>query len=242
MSRQLAAAVAVALIVAGCVGGPVGSRPSPGPSAAASSSRPSSPRSTPSPSPSVAPESPRSTADPTPIPSELRADPVLLDLLPAELGGIPTERYVTGAYAWAGSGDACGVFCPDEPQRVAEWLDANPDDMFVGFAFTDANLDGFPVLIKGYRLPGIVESRWVPKFVEAANGSSAEPVVVDEINVGGKVITRIVTGLGSSPLSWAYLYPHGDALLILYTEIPEYGTSFPETVPDAIEEALAAIP
>lgn len=148
-----------------------------------------------------APPSPLSSAIPeaTPSPSvvvpTLSADTPLVDVLPAELGGAPTQKVsLVGSDLSALDPSAAMIF-----GSLQEILGADGADMTIGVA-SNARASVIAIRVAGKSAQDITDAMVAARTLNAATTK-------DELDLGGKHVLRVTTTI--SPLPF-YMYATGD--------------------------------
>jgi hypothetical protein len=194
IDRSLLRAVGVitlAAAIAGC-GSPAASGQTPVPAA---------PETT-APSASTAPSeaaqgSPIPEATPAPsvaVPS-LGADTALVDILPAELGGAPTQKFAfVGSDLSAIDPSAVMIF-----EGVLQQLGAKSADMTIGTA-TNAKASVIAIRVTGKSAQEIGDAMIAGRTLNATTTK-------DELDLGGKHVIKVTTTIAPLPF---YIYGTGD--------------------------------
>jgi hypothetical protein len=184
-------AIALAAAIAAC-GGPAASGVTPVP-AAPETTEPSA-----STAPSeAAPGSPIPEATPAPsvvVPS-LGADTALVDVLPAELGGAPTQKYsFVGSDLSAIDPSAAMIF-----EGVLAQLGAKSADMTIGTA-TNAKASVIAIRVAGKSAQEIGDAMVAGRTLNATTTK-------DELDLSGKHVLKVTTTIAPLPF---YVYGTGD--------------------------------
>ena len=188
--------------------------------AACSSSSPTaapSPTIAPSPTTTTAPATAATTPN-TPDDVSYHSAPELEALLPDSLGGFRLEK-----------GSQVGSDLRDPGRPFTDML-ANLGRTLSDFRVASAYARDLKAEVGMWRIDGANEKDLVPEFIKAVQASSTTPLVVGEMTVGGRQVTRIGEAgqLTKGPI---YVYLKDGLLIFVET-----------TEPTLAEEALGKLP
>jgi hypothetical protein len=136
---------------------------------------------------------------------ERHADTTLEELLPSSLEGVALVRESQRGDELSQRNEAF--------DRMLKELGRAPADFVVASAYA---LSGLGAEVGAWRIEDIGAERLLPAFVTAVRESSATPLDVEEVLVGGRSVTRIGDAgqLARGPL---YVLPSRDVLLFVQT-------------------------
>ena len=177
----------------------------------------SSPTTAPTPAATTAPATATATPN-TPDDVSYHSAPDLEKLLPDSLGGFRLEK-----------GSQVGSDLRDPGRPFTDML-ANLGRTLADFSVASAYARDLKAEVGMWRINGANEKDLVPEFIKAVQGSSTTPLVVGEMTVGGRPVTRIGE---AGQLTKGPIYAYVKDGLLIFVETPE---------PTLAEEALSKLP
>jgi hypothetical protein len=177
----------------------------------------SSPTAAPSPAATVAPPTAATTPN-TPDDVSYHSAPELEKLLPDSLGGFRLEK-----------GSQVGSDLRDPGRPFTDML-ANLGRTISDFSVASAYARDLKAEVGMWQINGANEKDLVPEFIKAVQGSSTTPLVVGEMTVGGRPVTRIGE---AGQLTKGPIYVYVKDGLLIFVETPDSTLA---------EEALSKLP
>jgi len=176
-----------------------------------------SPTTAPSPAATAAPATAATTPN-TPDNVSYHSAPDLEKLLPDSLGGFRLEK-----------GSQVGSDLTDPGRPFTDML-ANLGRALSDFRVASAYARDLKAEVGMWQINGANQKDLVPEFIKAVQGSSTTPLVVGEMTVGGRSVTRIGE---AGQLTKGPIYVYVKDGLLIFVETPE---------PTLAEEALSKLP
>jgi hypothetical protein len=129
-------------------------------------------------------------------------------LIPAEIGGIPLQKFSMRGNEFVNSGSAT-----DETQEFLESLGVSTDDVAVAFGFGVSPTTGEGAAVFVFRALGAGSDRLVTVFMEATDAEREAPLDWQQTRIGGKGVYRATDPEQDNQT--VYLYAIDDTLFFL---------------------------
>ena len=181
---------------------------------------------------------------PPPAPTPSRFAPDLEAMLPANVGGVPLQRFSAPAALYDTGGDMCVLLCPGEPRRLADAAGVPLEKVTVAVAFPPRD-STFRSGVIAIRFDGLDAKRSPVDVRLKAGGHTYSPSaapdlapVTKPLKIGSQTVTWVTWPPFYQPEQGEYLTSNGDVLFIVVGTPPDKAGK----VPDDVRAMVAALP